>query len=255
MADLVPLTSEIPLDLKTRIKDSYDAIAPTYNTWTTSHFAVRRRYLTKLLELLPPPPHHDSTPAGQPESSSSSPTTVTALELGCGAGVPATEMLLAASNGGMHVTANDLSATQIALGRERFPTETESGRVVWLQGDMMALEFPPGTFDVIVGLYSVIHLPREEQVVMMQKIATWLKPGGLVLVNFGREELEGAVEKRWLGEDKGWMYWSGWGEEKTLEMVRGAAGLEVLVHEVTEKAGGDLEFLWVIARRSGSEDV
>ncbi|KAL2015667.1 hypothetical protein VTK56DRAFT_5045 [Thermocarpiscus australiensis] len=233
---------EVPSDLKVRLKESYDAIAPAYNAWTQQHSPLRIHYLTRLLQLLP---RRDFPPGSEPPT--------TALELGCGAGVPVTAALLAA---GVHVTANDLSATQIALGQERLRAETERGRVRWVQGDMMGLSFPGGTFDVIVALYSVIHLPREEQGLLMERVAEWLRPGGLALVNFSGMEMEGEVVERWLDQEKGWMYWSGWGAEKTLEVVRERAGLEVLVEEVIKEEGvQDVEFLWVIARKPGEKDV
>lgn len=237
-----------PPDLKARLKEAYDAIAPTYNAWTESHHRFRMHYLSKLLQHLPSlKGSHDPNP--DPDDHERKPA-LAALELGCGCGVPVTEALLSAGGGGngIHVTANDLSATQLALARQRVGDD-DPPRLRWVQGDMMDLDFPPASLDIVVGMYSVIHLPREEQRVLMGRIAGWLRPGGVVLVNFGREEMEGMVMERWLGEEKGWMYWSGLGEEGTVEMVRGA-GLEVVMREVSKDEGGtDAEFLWVIARK------
>jgi SAM-dependent methyltransferase len=243
MADLeLTPTEQVPTDLKARLKASYDAIAPTYNTWTESHGPLRLRYLNRVLSLLQP--RHDAS--GAPST-----RRISALELGCGAGVPVTETLLSLPDTiNVHVTANDLSSAQIGLGKARLGDDPH--RITWVEGDMMDLSFPPDSLDLVVALYSVIHLPREEQAVLLERVAGWLRPGGLVLVNFGREEMGGAVMERWLGEEKGWMYWSGFGEAKTLEVVRERAGLEVLVSEVTSDDGGtDAEFLWVIARKKG----
>ncbi|KAK0624093.1 S-adenosyl-L-methionine-dependent methyltransferase [Immersiella caudata] len=227
----------IPSNLKSRLKASYDTIAPTYNAWTAQHFSVRLTYLNHLLDLLPPSP----------------PTTpLRALELGCGAGIPITSTLLSSPRSiPFHVTANDLSSTQIALGKESLGSDP--AKVEWLESDMMSLSFPPASFDVIIALYSVIHLPRDEQLQMIKRIGEWLKPGGVVLINFGEEESKGEVSEGWLGEE-GWMYWSGWGKERYLKEVEGV-GVEVVKGEVTEGDGVDARFLWVVGRtREGGKE-
>ncbi|KAK7426230.1 hypothetical protein QQZ08_007260 [Neonectria magnoliae] len=227
-----PPRDNAPADLKSRLKASYNAIAPRYNEWTIPHSATRLRYLDQLLGRLP------STP-------------VSVLELGCGYGVPVTEKLLSHAN--FSVTANDLSSAQLALARARLlpdPPGPAHGRLTLLEGDMLALDFPPATFDAIVGMYSIIHLPRAEQVEMLSKMATWLKPGGWALANFGAEELAGREVQNWLDEEKGWMFWSSWGSEGTLDKVR-EAGLEVVMREVVEDTV-DAPFLWILARKSDS---
>ncbi|RDW56681.1 hypothetical protein BP6252_14033 [Coleophoma cylindrospora] len=112
---------------------------------------------------------------------------------------------------------------------------------------MLALDFPPATLDAVVGMYSIIHLPRAEQVEMLRKIVAWLKPGGWVLANFGAEELAGKEAENWLQEEKGWMFWSGWGTEGTLDKVK-EVGLEVVVQETVEDET-DAKFLWILARK------
>lgn len=51
------------------------------------------------------------------------------LELGCGAGVPVTQVLI---EHGLNVTGNDISAAQIALAREHVPKAT------LIQGDILS---------------------------------------------------------------------------------------------------------------------
>ncbi|KAF2793995.1 methyltransferase [Melanomma pulvis-pyrius CBS 109.77] len=235
--DLKPL-SDPPADLKSRMKASYDAIAPKYNEWTIPHSTTRLHYLDQLLGRLP-------TTASSPSAP------VSVLELGCGCGVPVTQKLLSYPN--FSVTANDLSSAQLALARASLlpdPPGPAHGRLTLLEGDMLALDFPPATFDAVVGMYSIIHLPRAEQVEMLHKIVAWLKPGGWMLANFAAEELAGSEVQNWLEEEKGWMFWSGWGSERTLEKAK-EAGLEVVVQETVEDAV-DAKFLWILARKSDS---
>lgn len=228
-----------PADLKSRMKASYDAIAPKYNEWTISHSTTRLHYLDQLLGRLP-------------TTTSSSPSTpVSVLELGCGYGIPVTQKLLSHPN--FSVTANDLSSAQLALARANLlpdPPGPAHGSLTLLEGDMLALDFTPATFDAVVGMHSIIHLPRIEQVEMLRKIVAWLKPGGWMLANFAAEELAGREVQNWLEEEKGWMFWSGWGSEGTLEKVR-EAGLEVVLQEMSEDAT-DAKFLWILARKSDS---
>lgn len=224
-----------PTDLKSRLKASYDAIASGYNEWTIPHSSTRLRYLDQLLECLP-------------TTISSSPVSV--LELGCGSGVPVTQKLLSYPN--FSVTANDLSSTQLALARTSLlpdPPGSAHGRLTLLEGDMLALDLKPATLDAVVGMYSIIHLPRAEQVEMLRKIVAWLKPGGWMLANFSAEDSAGTEMQNWLGEEKGWMFWSGWGTEGTVNKVR-EAGLEVVVQETEEDVVDDAKFLWILAKKS-----
>ncbi|KAN0104720.1 putative O-methyltransferase [Hyaloscypha variabilis] len=230
MADSQPLYDP-PADLKSRLKASYDAIAPKYNEWTIPHSSTRLNYLDQLLGRLP----------------TSSSTPVSVLELGCGHGLPVTQKLLSHPN--FSVTANDLSSAQLALARTNLQPDPPS-RLTLLEGDMLALDFPPASLDAVVAMYSIIHLPRAEQVEMLRKIVAWLKPGGWVLANFAAVELEGREVQNWLKEEKGWMFWSSWGSEGTLEKVR-EVGLEVVVQETVEDVV-DVTFLWILARKSDS---
>ncbi|KAJ4347697.1 hypothetical protein N0V95_005195 [Ascochyta clinopodiicola] len=216
--------------MKSRLKSSYDAIADTYaDKFTNPDDPVRLHYLGLLLSQLRAKEDHKSS----------------VLELGCGAGIPATKRLLETKKPLMHVTGNDLSTSQLDLARKHLADYHD--RLTLVEGDMMALSFPDHTFDAVTGFYSIIHLPREEQTQLIRKIAQWLKPGGLLLANFAAEESEGNVAERWLGRDEGWMYWSAWGEQRSVKMLE-AAGLEILMRE-TKQVEGDAKFVWLLAKR------
>lgn len=232
MADAPPF-QKTPADLKSRLKASYDAIAETYNKWTTEHSNIRVRYLSKFLDLLP--------------SDTSQPLRI--LELGCGAGEPATRVL--ASRPNVHVIGNDLSSSQVSSAQANAAKWElgEGSSVEFIEGDMAdvkVLDFEKGSLDGVVALYSFIHLPRDEQTLMMERISGWLKEGGLLMGNFSEGEMEGLVMEKWLDE-KGWMFWSGWGREGTVERVKGK-GFEIVVDSI-EGEGVDVEFLWIVARK------
>ncbi|KAH6839438.1 S-adenosyl-L-methionine-dependent methyltransferase [Chaetomium sp. MPI-CAGE-AT-0009] len=330
------ISADPPENLKARLKDSYDSIAPSYNQWTLMHRGHRADYTVKLINLLREErarrdeargtkiaehaeyagptgytghlehPQHmkhaedvkvasvakgtedpreaditsvtsvseitgyaagrgrgvvdgdhstkdDSHTRGEPSLLAEAGIHVVrlndmrALEVGCGDGIPVTEILLAEE---LNVTGVDMSATQIALCQAHFPNQAAAGQAAWAQRDMMDVEYPEGEFDAIVALYTLLHLPREEQMVFLVRARRWLKPGGLLLFNFPQAENGGEVEEHWLGLEKGWVYRSSWGEEKMLRFIEGLEGMKVLVKEVTEANNPDPKFVWVIAKKS-----
>lgn len=247
----VATQDEVPEQLKDRVKASYDAIAVEYNDWTKDHWQIKTKYLDKLLAHIDASGVDSDTAAQQPKSRRY-------LELGCGAGVPILETLLSRDTT-TSVVANDLSTAQIDLARKhlaKYHTDTASAgqtdRVTYAPGDMLALDFPAGSFDAIIALYSICHLPRAEQVDMLRKISGWVKPGGGVLVNVINEPMKGLTLDTWIAEDKGWMYWSGLGPEQTLEVVA-ETGLEVV--EAAEDGGVDDTFFWIIAKKKDGGGV
>lgn len=219
--------------MKARLKTAYDAIADTYNAaFTKPDDPVRLSYLNTLLSNLP--------------NTTTQPLRV--LELGCGAGVPATKHLLEIQKPVIHVTGNDLSTSQLDLARKNLAAYGE--RLELVEGDMLGLAFAEQTFDAVTGFYSIIHLPRKEQTLLVGKISKWLKPGGLLLANFAVNESEVNVEEKWLGQDEGWMHWSSWGEEGSMKMLADA-GLEIVMRE-TKQVEGDANFVWLLAKKAGT---
>ena len=218
-------------EIKSRLKASYDAIAPRYNAWTEKAHPVRLRFLEKLLPRL------------------SSTENASVLELGCGAGALTTKWLASLPN--VHVTANDLSPNQIAIAREKLANQS----VTLIAGDMMELSFAANQFDAVVAMYSMIHLPREEQATLIHRIGHWLKPGGKLLATFVPAEFETLTREGWLGEKEGKMFWSSLGTEKTVQAVE-EAGLNIESQDVVNQDEGEGEevvehpFLWVFAEKS-----
>jgi ubiquinone/menaquinone biosynthesis C-methylase UbiE len=205
-------------------------MAETYAThFTTDDDPARLGYIQHLIEHM----------------KNSGKSAVDVLELGCGAGIPATKFMLRNKEPAFRVTGNDLSSTQLNQARSNLAGFED--RLKLVEGDMLSLSFPDSTFDAVTGFYSIIHLPRQEQTELMHKIFAWLKPGGLFLSNFSAEELPASETDNWLGHEKGWMFWSGWGEKASLKMVEDV-GLKVLIKEL-HQAVGDAKFVWVLAKK------
>lgn len=222
---------EAPADVKDRLRASYNAIAPQYNTWTERHHHIRHTYLEELLQHCPELVSAD----GQKRQ---------ILELGCGAGEPFLSSLLSRAPT-VHAHANDLSDAQVDLARKNLAAY--EGRVDFHPGDMMKLDFPPGSLTVVVALYSIIHLSQEEQKEIVRRVGEWLAPGGVFLSTFNEEEVSGIVSEKWIDEE-GWMFWSGLGKDGTVKALEKIGGLKV---EKMESTGDSEEkFLWAIARKA-----
>lgn len=213
--------SDTTQDPKRVVQDGYDQIAKTYLQWTSGIATPRLDYLKELLSRLKDTPN------------------ATVLELGCGAGIPCTQLLAAQC---AHVVANDISNAQIELARTNVP----SSKAEFLPGDMAELEFDVSTFDAVTGFYSIIHLPREQHHEMLLRIWKWLKPGGYFLCNLGASDRPGSTNA-WLGSQ---MYWSSFDADKNLLMVKDI-GFQIAKNEIIEddEDGRQVPFLWILARK------
>ena len=204
---------------KTIVADGYDAIAHRYLVWTGGAH-VRNRYLRKFYTLVP---------AGG-----------RVLDLGCGAGVPVTKKLARKTS----VVGVDISAAQIALAREKVPEAS------FINADMMAVEFPPASFDGIAAFFAFTHLPREEHAEMLRRIAKWLRTDGVFAASMGAEDSIDAIDPGWLGVD---MFFSHFGASANRQIIRDA-GLQPIHEEIVEheEDGHPVRFLWIIASKSAS---
>ncbi|OJD13551.1 hypothetical protein AJ78_06011 [Emergomyces pasteurianus Ep9510] len=228
--------------IKSLVQANYDIIAARYLAWATSFPSPRLEFLQKVMDRL-------ETRAIARGSTKSKPYV---LELGCGSGVPATQLMV---RSGYAVTANDISAAQIQLAREHVvvsPTgdenePSESGTVEFIHADMMDLDFPAGTFDAVVGLYSIFHLPVDEQEVLIGRIFHWLKEGGYLLMTVGAMDESGSAQENFLGEE---MYWS-WFPEKVYREIVSREGFVVVETEVRVEVedGKEVHFLWILGRK------
>ena len=88
------------------------------------------------------------------------------LDLGCGCGVPVARSLAAA---GCRVTGVDISEVQIERARRLVPDGT------FIRADAGELSFPAASFDAVVSLYALIHMPLEAQPGLLRRAAGWLR--------------------------------------------------------------------------------
>lgn len=158
------------------------------------------------------------------------------LELGCGAGIPSTRELARRFS----VVGVDISSAQVALAKELVP-EAE-----FIQGDCTEIALPRAAFHGVVALYAISHVPRAQHARLFADVYRWLAPGGLFLATLGASDSPEWTGE-WLGEP---MFFSSYDAETNRQLLR-AAGFELEIDdiEVTHEPEGDVDFLWILARK------
>jgi len=141
---------------------------------------------------------------------------------------------------GRRYTGVDISTTMLELARVRVPSGT------FVEGDLTALDLPESSFDAVVSLYVFGHIPADEHLPTYRRVASWLRPGGVLCASFPLTPGDD-VEDSWLGVP---MFFGGIGRDATEQGLRDA-GFDLELSEVRENpdpTGGIESFLWVIAR-------
>jgi len=200
-------------DPKRLVAATYDRIAEAYlRTFGASE--AKARWGGELIARLPP--------GGR------------VLDLGCGAGAPLAVRLV---EHGFDVMGVDASARQVELARRNAP------QAEFVQAEMTSLALPARGFDGVAAFFSLNHLPRDDLAPLLARVRRWLRPGGVLVANFGVGD-HPAWQGEWLGAET---FFSSFDVPTTVELVR-TAGFD-LERAVVERAQDeDAEFLWVIAR-------
>jgi cyclopropane fatty-acyl-phospholipid synthase-like methyltransferase len=134
---------------------SYNAIASAWDAARTAFSGRERAYVDALLDGLPVPSR--------------------LLDLGCGTGRPIAAHLLAC---GHRVTGVDQAEDLLALARARLPAAT------WVHAAIEDYR-PAEPFDAIVCWDALFHLERTRHAALFARSASWLRPGGRLMLTFG----------------------------------------------------------------------
>jgi len=161
------------------------------------------------------------------------------LDLGCGCGVPVGRSLAAA---GYQVTGVDISEVQVERARRLVPAGT------FIHADASTVTFPAASFDAVVCLYALIHMPVEAQPGLLRDAAGWLRPAGWLLAVTGQGAWTG-TEDNWLGGPAA-MWWSH-ADAATYRAWLEQAGLQVTAQEFVPEGDGGHALFW--ARRPPQE--
>ena len=198
------------MDIFRTVEESYDKMGEMYHNNRNNEKFISQ--LEKLQKLLPDGAH--------------------ILDAGSGVGRPTSEFF---SKRGFKVTGVDISERMVELARKNVPDAT------FYQKNVATLEFPNDSFDSIVCIYTLWHIPRAEHQSIIQNFHRMLKRDGILVVNTGVHESEGMSS--FFGQP---MLWSTNHPIRTLSFVEGA-GFEVLF-EGKLALGGEVQY-WIFAKK------
>ena len=200
------------------MRRGYDAIAERYAEWAASFESPAAAWVGKLEERLP-------------EGSR-------VLDLGCGGGGPTTRALAARYD----VLGVDISERQLERARRLVPEAR------FLQANATEVDFEPESFDAVVSLFMLGHVPRARQQPLLERIFGWLAPGGRLLATLATASTDDEVEPDWLGAP---MFFASYDEEWNRRALESAGFVleEARVVPFEEPGHGVVSFMWVLARK------
>lgn len=156
------------------------------------------------------------------------------LDVGCGSGYIAS--ILEAK--GFRVTGIDLSTKMLELARANAPQSK------FIRMNMRRLDFPSESFDGVICLYSIFHVPRRYHLGILRRFRSVLKPKGFLGIHMGWRDWVG-TEENWLGGGAP-MYWSHYGMEKNSALVR-KAKFDIIISKASKQKDGT--HLFILAQR------
>jgi SAM-dependent methyltransferase len=151
------------------------------------------------------------------------------LDLGCGPGIVAAELVRRS-----RVVGVDLSIEQLRLARRRVPNAS------FVQADMTRLEIRDGSLDAVAAFWSIIHVRRELHAELFGRIRRWVRPGGVLFGTLG-SGVNPHEEDDFYGAP---MYWSHFDAETNRRLLADA-GFGIEQADVVEDMGES--HLWVVA--------
>ena len=131
---------------KRTVEAGYDALADRFGEWMARiEGDPWERFVDELADRLP---------AG-----------ARVLDLGCGNGAKISRLA-----DRFDVVGVDISERQLELARAAVPG------AAFVQADFAELEFSADAFDAVTALYSIVHVPREEQPGLLGRICAGSSP-------------------------------------------------------------------------------
>jgi cyclopropane fatty-acyl-phospholipid synthase-like methyltransferase len=198
------------------VADSYNTIAPAYEKYFRNE-----RNASKFDDLL------EKFVSYLPENAK-------ILDAGVGGGIPTSKYLIKAD---MNVTGVDQSQTMLDIAKINVPEATLRN----LDITQIEKNFDKHTFDGIVSVFTLFHIPRALHGEIFKQFSSILKKGGVLMINSGASNSEGFSD--FFGKP---MFWSSYSPEKTLNLVKNA-GFDIL-YESTLIRGGETQY-WIFAKK------
>lgn len=155
------------------------------------------------------------------------------LDAGCGVGIPVSQFLV---TNGFKVTGVDISKKLIDRAKQNVP------KASFYQKNILTLDFPSNSFDGLICVYTLWHIPRSEHSSIIENFHRMLKQNGILVINIGVFESDGM--SKFFGER---MLWSNNSPEKTLAFVMDV-GFEILFEGILN-LGGEKQY-WIFAKKT-----
>lgn len=111
------------------------------------------------------------------------------IDLGCGVGIPFDKYL---ADKGFKITGIDIAHKHIEQAKKNVHNAT------FIEGDFSKIDFDSRRYHAIIAMYSVFHIPREEQQNLFNKMHDLLKNHGVILMTLGTSNTDG-IEENWAG--------------------------------------------------------
>ena len=197
----------------------YDQMAECYAKWQTRIVGdPRDRYIKRLLARLPPAPD--------------------ILEIGSGGGIEPTPTLAKLGR----LVGVDISRAQIERAEATVPNAQ------FIHADILETAFADESFDAVVALFVLTHIPTAELPGLLHRISAWLRPSGAFLATFSSAPRpHNEFEDDWLGVP---MFFSGFDPTTNRALVE-AAGMRVIESrlEPMQEPEGEVNFDWLFAEK------
>jgi len=106
------------------------------------------------------------------------------LDIGCGTGrftVPMAEL-------GAKVSGLDMSGAMLDVARGKLEAAGVSADL--REGDMASMPFPDDSFDVVVSMLALMHIPLGDRAKVFSEASRVLKPGGKLLISVKNSVIE-----------------------------------------------------------------
>jgi len=192
------------------VENGYDSIYEKYDSYYG--ISMNRRELADFLKLVP--------------------KRSTVLDIGCGSGRVSKFLI----DRGFGVVGIDISRNMLKLAKQKAP------QAEFHRQDMRDLDFPKESFDAVLALYSIIHVPRKYHSGIFKKINRVLKPKGIALVSVGGSDLENYIDENWMNWGSR-MYWSQFDLEKNLDLLR-KSGFKIISWRLSGMKGDKHPFVF-----------
>ena len=159
------------------------------------------------------------------------------MDLGCGPGAPIDAYLV---KKGFDVTGVDFCRRLLALARGKVPGAK------FINEDFSKVTFNEESFDAVISLYAIFHIPRKEHKDLFLRMRRFLKPHGLVLVTLGTSGNEYGEEKNWCGAPI--MVWSTYDPDRYREIITNV-GFTILESDFEGEPTDDEYHFWLLAQK------